>query len=64
VTLPPLDPLGAALRTAYERARHDIDWQGHPLMQVYRQHSHVKTLHSEAVLRGLKRRRGKSCRLG
>ena len=61
MTIQPLDPLGAALRTAYELARHDIDWSGHPLMQVYREHSHVKTRYVEAGVKGFKRRKERPC---
>ena len=61
MTLQPLDPLGAALRAAYERARHDIDWSQHPLMQVYREHSHVKTRYVEAGVKGFKRRKERPC---
>ena len=60
--LPPLDPLGDALRTAYERARHDIDWQGHPLMAVYLDHSRVKVGQTQAAKRGWTLRRGRAWR--
>jgi hypothetical protein len=56
VILQPLDPLGAALRTAYERARHDIDWSGHPLMHIYLEHSRVK-VRSAAALKGHARKK-------
>lgn len=61
MTIQPLDPLGAALRAAYERARHDIDWTAHPLMAVYVQHSKVKIRHHVAGVKGHENHKRRLC---
>ena len=61
MTIQPLDRLGNALRAEREHGRHEIDWTGHPLMQVYREHSHVKTRYAEAGVKGFKRRKERPC---
>ena len=61
MTIQPLDRLGNALRAEREHGRHEIDWTGHPLMAVYLAHSHVRTVHGQAVKRGMQQKQERGC---